>query len=158
MKSGIFAFLCLALIGCTPSSPESDVFFQKFAATFTSDKEFVLLADATDFAWEDVCIFKADGPYPYVGYESYSEYTKAKNLDGNIPRGKFGLIFIFLDKGNIVREYFQTDSYLIVGISEKPLELASRKPFIKFCATSEGLILTPDQGSSALLISKQRPE
>ncbi len=147
------------LAACSPSSPESDAFFKKFTDAFTGDADKVLLTDVTDFPWEDVCLFRGDSAYPYVAYESYKDYVTAKELGGALGRKPYGLIFIFIDKGKIVREYFQGDDTLVVKEDTTHIELASGKPFIKFCSTPEGLTFTLDtEDSSALVISKQRPE
>ena len=65
---------------------------------------------------------------------------------------------MFLDKGKVVREYFQTEGYLTIADTDRTLELASKKPFIKFCSTADGLAFSLDPASSSILISKQRPE
>lgn len=155
----IVTFLLVTfLLGCTPSSPQSEAFFKNLEAAFTPNAEAVFMVNVTDFAWEDVCIFKADSPYPYVGYESYKEYVTAKELNGTLPHEKYGLIFMFLNKGKVVREYFQTEGYLTIANTDRTLELASKKPFIKFCSTADGLAFSLDPASSSILISKQRPE
>ena len=149
--------ITLILLGCTQSSPESDAFFQKFAAALNAKQDGIPLSEVTDFPWEDVCLFKADGPYPYVGYESYRKHVTEKGLDGGLSSGKYGLILLFLDQGKVAREYFQSAGSLTINGEDRTIELASKKPFIKFCSTAEGLTFSLDKDSSAVLISKQRP-
>lgn len=153
------ALLSLGLYACTQSSPESDAFFKKVGKAFEGPDKNIVLQTLTDFPWDKFCLFKSADSYPYVGYSSYQDYLDKQHWAGNVPRGAYGLIFVFLEKDKVVKEYYQTDNFIAVKGKPANLELASKESFVKFCQSPEGLAFTYDdnQTPSILLISKQKP-
>jgi hypothetical protein len=146
----------LFLASCT--APESKMLFEKIEAAFNGDAKQIEIESLTDFPWDDVCLFKATSAYPSVATSSYSDFTSRKNLQGEMPSYDYGLIFLFMKEGKIVREYYQSANSLTIKGNSTEINLASQKQFVKFCSESTGLMLTYDDTAAKpmLLISKRQ--
>ena len=156
-KTLIALFLTLTVLGCTFT--ENNSLFKEMERQFNSGKKDIPLAEFTNFAWEDLCIFKASGPYASIAYNSYLDHATKKNFKDTIPSGDHGLIFVFSNKDEPVQQYFQKNAFLTVKGNEVPINVASDKKFVKFCVRAPGLTLTYDdtQAPPAIILSRQGP-
>ncbi|MEW8026283.1 MAG: hypothetical protein AB2806_00890 [Candidatus Thiodiazotropha sp.] len=117
MKRGKVLLLLYCLIVCSCNTNNDIKFLRQIEKELEADQEEFIFNDATDFEWEEVCLFYPADSAPESGYWRYEEYITNSRIDVNpLKRRNYFMIFLFKTR-NGYRQFATRKGHL--SIDEK---------------------------------------